>query len=384
MAVSFKVFNTGTTASMVNSGYNNGFVKGTEIYANIFNGLFKDVSLVTVGLLNAIIAKSGYDVSGVTFDNALSEADMITYCTNLLGGLSVASAGKWTTNRSFTIKDYNSGNTGMGTTVDGTANIVLKLPQNINCNASNAAKWTTARNFTIKDADESNAGTTVAVDGTSTITLKLPSTIKATLDGNASSATQATNATNATNATYAMYTDSSHTSKTIEQRLTDLGFKSPSSNRTISLVDEGSTLGTITIKSNSSESLTGTSRQGNRVILELDITFNPDTTGATAGKLFSGRTFTGTSTILSDYRPSTTYTFYVPSAEADYNMPLSQGVYVTHRIVMPVTITINRYGEVTAKIESANMPSLYNSRFSKCWAKTLHGIKVGYQANPIS
>lgn len=379
MAVSFKVFNTGTTASMVNSGYNNGFVKGTEIYANIFNGLFKDVSLVTVGLLNAIIAKSGYDVSGVTFDNALSEADMTTYCTSLLGGLSVASADKWTTSRSFSIKDYNSGNTGMGTTVNGTANIVLTLPQNINCNASNAAKWTTARNFTIKDADESNSGTAVAVDGTSTITLKLPSTIKATLDGNASSATQATNATNATNAvnaTYAQYTDAQHTSKTIEQRLTELGFRYPSSTQSIALYDGGYLVGNINVVGGS----TNTSREGNRVILSLQVSLNAGSSTTGQGRLFTGAVATSTATIPEEYRPKTNTTFYVPSGTATYQMTVSGGTVYTFYCSGAIGVTVRKDG--TFAMSMANTPSGLGFSLSSV-ANRITNIKVGYQANPI-
>ena len=51
-------------------------------------------------------------------------------------------------------------------------------------------KWGTARNITIKDADSTNAGSDVSVDGSAATTLLLPSTIKATLTGNASTATK--------------------------------------------------------------------------------------------------------------------------------------------------------------------------------------------------
>lgn len=63
---------------------------------------------------------------------------------------------------------------------------------NINTYASGSAdKWTTPRNFYIADADAANTGDAVSVDGSANVTLKLPSTIKATLTGNASSATKA-------------------------------------------------------------------------------------------------------------------------------------------------------------------------------------------------
>lgn len=56
--------------------------------------------------------------------------------------------------------------------------------------ATSAGKWTTARTVTISDGTHS--GTAVQVDGSAAVTLKLPSTIKATLEGNATSATTAT------------------------------------------------------------------------------------------------------------------------------------------------------------------------------------------------
>lgn len=62
-----------------------------------------------------------------------------------------------------------------GTMFDGSANITT-------------AKWGTARNFTIKDADSTNAGTAVSVNGSANITLKLPATIKANLTGKATTA----------------------------------------------------------------------------------------------------------------------------------------------------------------------------------------------------
>ncbi|MBO7536036.1 MAG: hypothetical protein J6T34_02685 [Bacilli bacterium] len=58
-------------------------------------------------------------------------------------------------------------------------------------NADSASRWATARNFSISDADATNTGTVESVDGTANVTLKLPSTIKAALTGNASSATKA-------------------------------------------------------------------------------------------------------------------------------------------------------------------------------------------------
>ena len=74
-----------------------------------------------------------------------------------------------------------------GTSFNGTANITT-------------ANWGTARNITIADSDATNTGSAVSVNGSANVTLKLPSTIKATLSGNASTATTATKANQLTTA----------------------------------------------------------------------------------------------------------------------------------------------------------------------------------------
>lgn len=66
-----------------------------------------------------------------------------------------------------------------GTSFNGTANITT-------------AFWGAARSITIKDADKTNAGTATTVNGSTNYELLLPSTIKATLTGNASTATALT------------------------------------------------------------------------------------------------------------------------------------------------------------------------------------------------
>ena len=54
------------------------------------------------------------------------------------------------------------------------------------------ANWGTARNISIADATAANTGTGVSVNGSGNVTLKLPATIKASLTGNAATATKAT------------------------------------------------------------------------------------------------------------------------------------------------------------------------------------------------
>lgn len=74
-----------------------------------------------------------------------------------------------------------------GTSFDGSSDITT-------------TNWGTARNISISDATRVNTGTAVSVNGSKAVTLLLPATIKATLDGNAATATKATSADSATTA----------------------------------------------------------------------------------------------------------------------------------------------------------------------------------------
>ena len=142
--------------------------------------------------------------------------------------ITAGKANTWTTERNFTIKDHDSSHSGTAVAVNGSKAITLLLPSTIKATlsgnastATSAGKWTTARNFTIKDHDSTNAGTAVSVDGSGAITLLLPSTIKATLSGNASTATQVygtlTNPTDTNGTTYAIpfHTDVSSSNKSL-------------------------------------------------------------------------------------------------------------------------------------------------------------------------
>lgn len=60
----------------------------------------------------------------------------------------------------------------------------------LNGNANTATTWANSRNFTIKDNDETNSGPASSVNGGGNVTLKLPATIKASITGNASTASK--------------------------------------------------------------------------------------------------------------------------------------------------------------------------------------------------
>ena len=88
-----------------------------------------------------------------------------------------------------------------GTPFNGTANIITN-------------QWGTARNISIADSSVSNTGAAVSVNGSANVTLKLPGTIKATLDGNAATATKATSADSAATAASAGYATSAGSAST--------------------------------------------------------------------------------------------------------------------------------------------------------------------------
>ena len=123
----------------------------------------------------------------------------------------------WGTARDVSITDNTGEHVGTKVSVNGSANITLKLPSSITATnfygvASSATKlnnavtingttfdgtanittaaWGYSRNIQITDSDSSNSGAITAVNGTNNVTLKLPGTIKAALTGNASTATK--------------------------------------------------------------------------------------------------------------------------------------------------------------------------------------------------
>lgn len=80
----------------------------------------------------------------------------------------------------------------------GNSSTTTKLAASVSINgtafdgssAITTANWGTSRTITIKDFSSTNSGTGVSINGSTNYTLTLPSTIKATLDGNSSTATK--------------------------------------------------------------------------------------------------------------------------------------------------------------------------------------------------
>ena len=93
----------------------------------------------------------------------------------------------------------NEGTTLANLLVNGDAKFINTIQGNISGNAGSATKWATEKAFYITDAEAKHTSSPqVNIDGSkSSYTLHLPSTIKATLEGNADTATKLTNLTEA-------------------------------------------------------------------------------------------------------------------------------------------------------------------------------------------
>lgn len=124
------------------------------------------------------IQKNGTNIT--TFNGSGNATANITFKTSEItndSGYITSSAS--ITGNAKTATTLETARTINGTSFNGSQNITT-------------ANWGTARNITISDSDGTNSGTAVSVNGSAAVTLKLPATIKATLSGNASSATKAT------------------------------------------------------------------------------------------------------------------------------------------------------------------------------------------------
>ncbi len=133
---------------------------------------------------------------------ALSDSSTVT---TFSGASNPTSATRWTLSTLWTyIKDKISSVLGLTSSkYSGVAAKATQLETTRTINGTNfngtaiitTANWGTARNISIADSDAGNTGAAVSVNGSAAVTLKLPSTIKATLNGNASTATSAIKAT---------------------------------------------------------------------------------------------------------------------------------------------------------------------------------------------
>lgn len=129
---------------------------------------------------NGVLYVTGEGVTAeqVEWDNINGKPTNVSYFTNDAGYIT---ADDFIEGNAATATKLETARTINGTSFDGSANITT-------------ANWGTARNISISDSDGTNTGTAVSVNGSGAVTLKLPATIKASLSGNATTATTATTA----------------------------------------------------------------------------------------------------------------------------------------------------------------------------------------------
>lgn len=141
-------------------------MQGTDAF---FVGTFKSASFTAIkyytvahGSVAAVVNNSEINGSIADVTTSVLSANGTAYA---LTSSNVASATKLQTARTIN-----------GTSFDGTANITT-------------AKWGTARTIGILNSDATGTAVAVSVDGSANVNLRLPATIKATLTGNATTAT---------------------------------------------------------------------------------------------------------------------------------------------------------------------------------------------------
>ena len=125
--------------------------------------------------------------------------------TNSGAASSINGSGNVTLKLPATIKANVIGNASTATQLSGSKKINGTVFNGIN--DITTEKWGTARNISIADASGTNTGAATSVNGDANVTLKLPATIKGTLTGNADSATEFSS-----NATVAITGDATGTS----------------------------------------------------------------------------------------------------------------------------------------------------------------------------
>lgn len=145
----------------------------------------------------------------------------------------------WGTARNIAISDYLSANTGPETSVNGSRNVVLKLPAtikaNINGNCTGSSGSCTGNSATATNAINANHATTA------------DSATNATNANHATTADRATNATNATNANHAT-TATKATQDSAGQQINTTYVKSvTTSNATITVTKGNGTTSIATI-----------------------------------------------------------------------------------------------------------------------------------------
>ena len=180
----------------------------------IINGILRVNGSLNVGGSITASSFTGDLTGNATSATTLKTARAING-TNFNGSANITTA-NWGTARSIGIVNSDGTGTAVPVSVNGSGNVNLKLPSTIKAtltgNASTAttlqtartingtsfngsanittANWGTARNVGIVNSDGTGTAVTVSVNGSGNVNLKLPAAIKASLIGNADTASK--------------------------------------------------------------------------------------------------------------------------------------------------------------------------------------------------
>lgn len=206
--IDFKVWASSPSADVIASSNldssGTGNVAGSYIYANIFNGILKDLSLTTVALINALIDASSVDASSMVFNNAQSLNTIRSNIYTLLSGLQVSAADTWSNPVGINVADNSESHTGPTQLLLGDeGSIILKLPAAITADitSTGTSSFNTAK---VASVESATSGTPIVLSGDGlnpnadntidlgTSNLRFKKICAASFEGNATSATNAT------------------------------------------------------------------------------------------------------------------------------------------------------------------------------------------------
>ena len=215
-----------TTRKINNTNFDGSADITTNIWGTARNITIADATATNIGNATSVngsgnvTLKLPSTIVATAFNGVASSAKKLNVARTINGtafdGSAAITTNTWGYSRNFTIATNDGANVGASVTVDGSGDVTLKLPANINAsmsgNAATAtklktartingtafdgsanittAKWGTARNIKISDVTRTHWGGYTTVDGSSDVTLELPATIKADLEGNAATATK--------------------------------------------------------------------------------------------------------------------------------------------------------------------------------------------------
>ena len=154
---------------------NGGSTEGTNLFT--YNGSGAKSINITPSSIGAAASSHGTHVSYSTTTPKVAGTGAVGSESSVARGDHVHPAQTTVSGNAGSATKLQTARNINGTAFDGTANITT-------------AQWGNARNIYISDSDGTNTGAAVSVNGSANATLKLPGTIKATLSGNASTATK--------------------------------------------------------------------------------------------------------------------------------------------------------------------------------------------------